>query len=287
MSIGMDSFPLEETHQHKEVHMDPLVVARRWESLFSAPEALTDMGGRGVFYIAGGGLSSLFGAENQLWDRMHAKLRSEGDSLTIAGVTFSGRELELIGEYARAMEADGKLPECIDERLDEDLNDPNHLHVHKGCGAANAAGAAIGEGSVEDELVKIFQENGKMAIYDDMEQHHNSIVINVDLNGSHSAQGDLRESLKADNALSFNASINLGMIEMVAGVEDAVAMLNAMVKWNVQIARNIIGGDHNAAKEHADKTIIVVNTLGTKSPLVEQAKQLIGAVAHEKVLIIA
>jgi hypothetical protein len=266
--------------------MDPQAVVRRWEGIAAIPDSLTDMAEYGVFYIAGGGLPSLFGEENQLWSRMHAKLREQGDTLNIAGVEFSGRELELIGEYARGMEEDGKLPECIDERLDESLDDePNHYHVHKGCGAAGAAGAALGESSVEDELVQIFKEDGKMEIYSDMPHGHESIVINIDLNGSRSPQQELRLSLKDQKALPFNASINLAKIEEIAG-DDSEAMLSALVKWNVQIARNIIGGSHNDAKDFADKTLLVINTTGTKSKMVESAKRFINDVSHDKTIVI-
>lgn len=285
MSLVMDTVP-EITDHTKEVVMDPQAVVRRWEGIAAIPDSLTDMSEHGVFYIAGGGLPTLFGEENQLWSRMHAKLREQGDKLNIAGVEFSGRELELIGDYARAMEDDGKLPECIDERLDESTDDePNHYHVHKGCGAAGAAGAALGEGSVEDELVQIFKEDGKMEIYSDMPHAHESIVINVDLAGSRSPQQELRLSLKDQKALPFNASINLAKIEEIAG-DDSEAMVSALVKWNVQIARNIIGGSHNDAKEFADQTLIVVNTSGATGKLVEVAKSKIESVPHDKTIVI-
>jgi hypothetical protein len=283
MALVMDTVP--ETATNTEVVMDPQVVSRRWETIASMPDTLTDMSEHNVFYIAGGGLPTLFGKENQLWSRMQAKLAEQNDELMIAGVPFNGEELGLIGEYARAMEAEGKLPECIDERLDESLENPNDKHVHVGCGAAGAAGAAIGEGSVEDELVSIFGESGKMPIYADMDKHHDSIVINVDLSGSRTAQGELRSSLKDDKALPFNVSLNLDKIGEIGGDKTA-QMLSALVKWNVQIARNIIGGGHNAAQKLEDKTIIVINTQGAESELLEQAKQRIEEVPHDKTVVI-
>ena len=95
--------------------------------------------------------------------------------------------------------------------------------------------------------------------------------------------GDVREDLKDAKALPFNVSIPLGDVAYW-GIErggDTELLVSTLVKWNVLIARNIIGGEHNTLQGLADNTMIVVDTRRVEENYLYQwTLETIGRVPH-------
>ena len=123
----------------------------------------------------------------------------------------------------------------------------------------------------------------KQEIYADMPDHR-SITILIDFNGANVLLGDERERLRALGSLPFNVSLPAKLIKeyLDQSEVDQDSLLAALVKWNVQIARNIIGGDRNELRPVADKTIFVLDKRGTNEDrlVAEALINLVSAVEH-------
>lgn len=273
-------------------------VYQLWDQVQARPqEWLMDIPGNIVF-VAGGGLPLTFASEDsKIWAAIEAVAEDNTGNITIAGVEFTLRELGLMGDFYRFLKQDGYSLHCIDERLEDDLgNESKQVHEH--CGACAASHAVIGEHldgvHVEDLLLKELGEDvlGKQRIYDSM-PNHDSMSVFVDFQGDEAVIDEAkRTQLRENHSLAFQVSLPVEKIEAFlierGEVEHEQEMLlMALVKWNVQIARNIIGGDHNEMHQFADKTVMVFDQRSvTEHPLVDSFKQLISDVQHAKEVII-
>lgn len=259
------------------------IINKEWDSIVANPDVLTDLSEQNIVFGAGGGLVKRFGDENsEIWKSLEAK--AVDGKTTVAGIEFTTSELATMGSFYRSLGEKGFNFHCIDERLE---GDTNHLHneVHAGCGACAAVGAAAGLENVEDKLLNELDQSVKQEIYGDM-PNHESLVVLVDLGGADVVLGEKRNELKGKKALPFNASIPLQQVADWASETggDGAALVDTMVRWNVQIARNIIGGHHNTLHDSADKTTIVVDARKVgENPLLDSAMTAIENVDHGQI----
>lgn len=274
-----------QANMSQEVQQD---VAQAWGEIVAQPEALTDLSERKVVFVAGGGLPSRFGIEkSEIWQAI-AK-RAENNNIEIAGISFSLEDLTLLGDYYRFLRDDkGMSLHCIDERLVDDVANSSH-EVHDKCGACAAVAAAAGiESKVEDVLLAELHQEAKQGVYEDMPDHE-SMTILVDFHGSDVVLDEKRAELKAKKALPFNVSLPLELISEWAETKggNAEALIKVLVKWNVQIARNIIEGHHNTLHKLAGETIIVTDQrqVGDHS-LLSQAQDAVSSVQHGSMMVI-
>lgn len=259
-------------------------VRTEWQTLVKNPDYLTDLSSQKVMFAAGGGLVTRFGEnESEIWKGL-VEVATDGE-VEVAGVGFSIKELEEMGDFYRYSKERGLCFHCIDERLEGDeecLED----EVHSMCGACAAVGQATGLDGVEDKLCDELEQQTKQEVYEDM-PNHDSMVILVDLNGADVVLGKKREELKEKRALPFNASIPLDRVSQWSegDEEKAKDLISTLVKWNVQIARNIIGGDHNELQGLAKETIIVVDQRKVdRGELLMHAMGELGKVEHGEML---
>jgi hypothetical protein len=90
--------------------------------------------------------------------------------------------------------------------------------------------------------------------------------------------------LRARGGLPFNVSLPAPLLEeyLDQSEVDPDLLLAALVKWSVQIARNIIGDAVNELRPVAGKTLLVVDKRGLDehNPVVRALTQFVLAVAH-------
>lgn len=293
-------FKLEGKPMSKEQTLPNEVktVYQLWEQVQAHPqEWLTDIPGQIVF-VAGGGLPLTFASEDsQIWAAIEKVAGETGGKLSIAGVELSLRELSLMGDFYRFLKQDGYSLHCIDERLEDDLgNEAKQVHEH--CGACAASHAVIGAhldgANVEDLLLKELGEEilGKQRIYSSM-PNHDSIGIYIDFHGDEAViDENKRSQLRNHHALAFQVSLPVNKLEAFlaergTSVAEQEMLLGVLVKWNVQIARNIIGGGHNEMQKFANQTVAIFDQREVKThPLVDSLKELISDVQHDREIVI-
>ncbi|MFZ5376486.1 MAG: hypothetical protein ACOZAN_02340 [Patescibacteria group bacterium] len=192
---------------------------------------------------------------------------------------------------------------CIDERLD---NNRAYLlaEVHGECGACAALQKSLSSflggdiWQVEDKLADEIVAKGctiKQPIFKDMHHLHTSVVIWLSFGSVQVvADDEQRNQLRQTSSLPFRVSLPLFLIKAFLENQlgngqrsfDLDGLLRVLVKWNVQIARNIIGGDHNSLNEFADKTVFVFDQRNVASEdhlLVDKVEQLVAAVEPNEV----
>ena len=266
----------------------------KWELIAAAPEAwLQDMTGK-LAYVAGGGLVLTFGDKSSmLWQAMEAAASQNDGTVFIAGVSFRIDNLSLMGDFYRFLKTLGIKLHCIDERLEDDLTHINS-EVHEHCGACAAAHSFIKEhlevlltqrieekklkgeatttleelleADLEDILIRELGENavGKQKIYKSM-PNHTSLSIFVDLHGDEAIVDEAkRATLRENNELAFQVSLPVALIDtfvekMHLQADEKTTLLETLVKWSVQIARNIIGAQNNL-RDQAQQTVIILDT---------------------------
>ncbi len=298
MSVSGEKEGEVQMQGHDQISSEVITNIRAmWERIKAAPqEWLQDLDGS-LAFVAGGGLPLVFGqSESKIYQAMSQALESNGGDINIAGVVFKEAEIKVLGDFYRFLQQKGYNLHCIDERLEDDLGNEDR-QVHEHCGACAASHAAIekflgGEMHVEDLLLVDLGETkiGKQQIYESM-PHHESLTVFIDFAGDDAIVDEAKRTLLRENhALSFQVSLPEKMIqEFLVQAGDSIkdSFLNALVKWNVQIARNIIGGDHNHLKQHASQTIFVVDKRGTDaSELVFALMNRINEVQHAEKIII-
>ncbi len=273
-------------------------VYQLWEQVQAYPqEWLADIPGQIVF-VAGGGLPLTFASEDsQIWAAIEKVASETGGKLSIAGVEFSLRELGLMGDFYRFLKQDGYSLHCIDERLEDDLgNEAKQVHEH--CGACAAShtviGAHLNGANVEDLLLKELGEEilGKQRIYNSM-PNHDSISIYIDFHGDEAViDENKRTQLRNNHALAFQISLPVNKIEVFlaergTSVAEREMLLGVLVKWNAQIARNIIGGSHNEMQKFANQTVAIFDQREVNThQLVASLKELISDVQHDREIVI-
>lgn len=145
--------------------------------------------------------------------------------------------------------------------------------MHEKCGACAAVEGAVGTiDNVEQVLLAEMEETGvgQQTVYENMPDH-TSMVVLVDLRGDDVVVNtDKRQELQDKKALSFNVSLPLQFVAKFIesnglSAEDSQVLISALVRWNVQIARNIIGGDHNTLQTQAQNTLFVIDQRGVKN----------------------
>ncbi len=266
---------IEEAELSKEV--DPIKIESLWTD-DPGPDSFEDLlATQRIIHVAGGALPAAenFGPMDKLMQM------AESGPVNVAGVEFSQSQLKLIIAFYQWLVKQGYNLHCIDERLVYTEDSDPTISVHDGCGACAAVGATTEEDKVEDKLVAHLGFGHKQTIYAVMNDH-TSIVINVDLDGSRVPMGDTRELFLTENALGFAVSLPVELIKQFiqAQAVDENQLIEALLLWNVQIARNIIGGHHNTAHELAEKTMVIVNEKGIKphTPEAELAKKIAHAI---------
>lgn len=258
---------------------------------------MQDLSGE-IAFTAGGNLTKVFGKpETKVWKGILESAKN--GIIEIAGIRFNTEGLALMGDFYRWLNHQN---ECIDERL-EDIIDSKHAGVHDECGACNAVYTAIAgaidlpEGGMNQlvlqDLGMEFKSENIQPIYQEMKGHHQALCVFVDFHGDEAVVDEAkREELRAINALPFQVSLPVKKIEEFIlarnlNASQADLLLTTLVQWNVQIARNIIGG-HNALSKNADKTLLVADVREVQAhpllPALEaKIKQL---VQHNKMLVI-
>jgi hypothetical protein len=297
MSPGKNSSTVEEAtliqpESSAEFISTPEKVVSVWEKVVQNPDEwlinlLENEVDQRIAFVAGGGLPLLFGAENGLWNDIQLSLQNE--TITIAGIDFTAAELASLGRFYRFMNGAGISLHCIDERC---IDDTNHagIQVHEHCGACAAVAAAIEAriGKKIDVETFVYEhlpndgQNEKQPIHPEMQEAHASMVVLVDLSGADVVKSDARNALRKYDALPFNVSLPLDMIQnyidlFVMPKEEREVeieqLITALVKWNVQIACNIIGDHHNELREHAEEMRIVVDVRETDGPVKDLKKR--------------
>lgn len=254
----------ESDFSQKELVNIGFGVRDQWTAIIKHPARLADLADESVFFAAGGALPIYFGDESfKPWERLVEVANSEG-KIELAGIEFSLEELETMGDFYRFLKEQGFDFLCIDERL-KMVDGRLEGEVHVQCGACAEVGKAIGLPKVEDMLLQAVGYGKKEKIYPDMPEHE-SMVILVDFVRASVALGDLREELKQNQALSFNASIPLEYLCVWEkdGRGNAWGLMQTLIKWNVLLARKIIGGDHNRLRDLADLTMLVADIRGAE-----------------------
>ena len=270
-----------------------------WQAAAENPnEWLQDIPGEIVF-VAGGGLVLAFDNEDsEIWKAIVKAAEINNGFITIAGVNFALKELSLMGDFYRFIRETGYSLHCIDERLADNLS-AVEKQVHEKCGACAASHSAIGEylendNHVEDILLEELGEEilGKQNIYDSM-PNHQSLVVFIDFYGDEAIVDEKnRKKIMEEIALPFQVSLPIFIIKnflKTRGNNDneKEMLLSALIKWNVQIARNIIGGDHNELKEFSDNSLFVIDQRAIEDiPIVSLLRELISDVEHSKEIII-
>ncbi len=187
----------------------------------------------------------LLGQDNELTAEVKKKL-VDGKT-TIAGIEFTGEELSWIGQYYEGINVKNKLKgRCMDERIDETTGTSG---IHVECGAAAATGAVIGKTGVEveDMAVRLTGENHKTGLIDGI-GHHEALTVMVTLGSQpYSLNTNKYNEAREHAALPFHTFIDLQEIDSFAQAHkvDRVAVFKALLKWNPQIAFNIMQGNHN------------------------------------------
>lgn len=266
-------------------------VRGRWQQLAQHPERLQTPANRLVF-AAGGGLPLIFGKQDSaIYQRISAQAEANNNQVVIAGETFSKQELEALGEYYRFLRKQGLILHCIDERLAGD----HEGCVHDECGACAAVEASIGlrGASVEDMLLAELQQQdlGKQAIHEGMSSHDSSVIL-IDLTGQVAVtDAELVRELKNHSSLPFQVSLSVQKIEQFLQQRPLVEqdlLLQALVKWNVQIARNIVGGHHNLQQPIAERTTLVINKhdIDPENQIMTMLLSKIAQISHQAEIVI-
>lgn len=283
----IEGVPMNEPKENLSAEVQEMYNA--WDEMAQYPELLTDLSEKNVVFAAGGGLPSRFGVEeSEIWQAL-SRNAQEG-IVQVAGINFTLDDLALIGDYYRFLRDEKNFAlHCIDERLVDDVAHGS-TEVHDKCGACAAIAAAGGiQGNVEDILLAELGQESKQGVYDDMPDHE-SLSILVDFHGADVVLGKKREELKAQKALPFNVSIPLEYVAQWAESrgQQAADLLPILAQWNVQIARNIIGGHHNTLHAEADKAQIITDQRGEDgNPLLEPALAAVSAVPHGRLVAIS
>jgi len=138
---------LEEARQGYDMKntlsKEAAVIHQQWEEIATKPqEWLQDIEGQLVF-VAGGGLPLTFGSpDSEIWRSIESAAEKNGETINIAGISFTLAELRIMGDFYRFTKESGYSLHCIDERLEDDLGSLNN-QVHEHCGACAASHAAI------------------------------------------------------------------------------------------------------------------------------------------------
>lgn len=222
------------------------------------------------FRAAFGDGIGLFGGKNLIWDRLNIKGKTDYNSnLEIAGVNFTIGELKSIGDFykylVKTYQAKGV---CIDERIDLNAKH-NDSGIHEHCGAAAAIGQVIGTTGDQVENIakeKLF-EDYKAELITGMEKEHESLSVLIDFTENfYNLNPNQNNKLRNNAALPFQISLPLKAVESFANKHHMSApdLLHSLLKWNLQIAINIMKGDHNAYHDVVKDNHkgIIVTTIG-------------------------
>jgi len=290
----------EKERRMKEVEKSHAYSKNIAEDPDSYLEAYKD-GQRKIGFAAGGGLVKEFGKkESKIWQAMESTANNLGSKLSVAGIEFSINELGLMGDFYRWL-ADTKNVtfHCIDERLVED-GAHAHVEVHCECGACNAINAALSveaatallgdENRLEDVLYTELAKGNKdipekQQLLTGMENDHESLSIYVNLS---TTPRDIAAAKKAEAQEAFGLpfSVWLPIEYMVEYIEDVLnikenatgyyekldELTSVLVRWNVQIAQNIIGGHHNLLAHSSSSSVLLVDARQVNNGADEQSK---------------
>jgi len=265
----------EERHPHgitierkKDMH-DQLVTDKLWAGIRQNPGQYIDTEKfADSSFMAGGGLALLFvedanGKSNLLREKIK-KYYETNETAEIAGVPFTQKELELLGNYAHFIGAKASL--CMDERLktsgcgdEEDIP-----YVHESCGAINAVATTFAvQGVTVEEINELLREKRKeeqdgkeqgpdLPIYPDMPLHEVTKIL-VYLTSGKAISEQVKAELKQNQGLPFQISLSVEKIQQFVDKYGANRkdLIKALVKFGPGIALEIAKGHHNALHEIA------------------------------------
>jgi hypothetical protein len=231
-----------------------------------------------ILHFSGGGLILLFGdaaTQNQIWSGLVEAAAKNRGNVEIFGVSFSLSELSMLGDFARFAYGLGYKFHCIDERLDEDGQHDDCL-IHESCGAIGAVQEAIfvatgGKTDVEAEAMETFQQPVEQHFASEMSatRHETAtIYVTYGTNGQ-CIQPKLRTQIREQNALPMNVTIPIELMAKFVKARNGVVSLKSLqelvVKWNIGIARKVIGDEHNSLSEMAKEVgvLLVSDVSGT------------------------
>jgi hypothetical protein len=264
-------------HHHEEIRNAQEAAAilegvdKQWNTVRENPtEYLEAEKFKNTIFTAGGGLPLLYGnTESAVWQKL-ASVFAEKGSIEVAGVKFSQSDLELLGGFYRWLKNDKQKAlsqVCIDERVDLEAyaTESDLPHTHEGCGAVAGTAGAMGI-SAEELLTSVQMESGDqqgkiIPLRKEMVHQHTSLKIYVNTaNDGRAIKIEKREELEKQKALPFHVSIPVELAREYAKGDAQVLqdLLSVLVRWNVQIAQNIISG-HSELQDLSSKTGIEVD----------------------------
>ncbi|PIY68553.1 hypothetical protein COY90_05335 [Candidatus Roizmanbacteria bacterium CG_4_10_14_0_8_um_filter_39_9] len=214
-----------------------------WKEQSTNPQVLVQ--NHRQYGTAFGNGATLLGSENEFSTEVKNKLIDR--KTTIAGVEFSEDELTWIGQYYDGLNEElGMKGRCMDERIDENKGTSG---IHGQCGAAAATGAVIGKTGVEveDIAMRLTGENHKTGLIEGL-HHHEALTVMVTFGKQPYSLDTARYAeARANAALPFHTFIDVEEVDAFAKTNglNRVDVFNALLKWNPQIAINIMIGNHN------------------------------------------
>lgn len=187
--------------------------------------------------------------------------------VTIAGVEFTANEINWIGQYyASIAKNKGLTGACMDERLDESKD--VKTGIHKECGAAAAISQLTHttENPITGETIEnlLMADLGvansqKTGLIDNM-KHHEAFTFMMTFGPQpYSVDPAKYDNVRAEAALPFHTFVSVEDVARFAQENniDKVEVFKALVKWNAQIAINIMKGDHNHYKDEVAKNGVI------------------------------
>lgn len=206
----------------------------------------------------------LLGADNELSADVKAHLVN--GKANVAGAELTGEELTWIGQYYAGIDKKHNMKgRCMDERIDERKGTSG---IHDECGAAGAIGAVVGKSGkeVEDIAVRLTGEDHKMGLIDGI-GHHEAVTVMVQLGKQpYSLDTGKYDEARENAALPFHTFIDVEEVASFAKEHglNRVDVFKALLKWNPQIAINIMTGSHNHYQDVAKEkgVIAVLDTRG-------------------------
>jgi hypothetical protein len=204
----------------------------------------------------------LFSDENKLTEMINKS--AIDDHFSIAGVKFTIQELKHIGGFYKYLQevGYGKI-KCMDERIDLDAEHADS-GIHEHCGAAGGIGASCNNKSgveIEDIACQLTNEKDKAEIIKGME-HHEALAIKIDLsNELYDVKPGMNPKLRDNAALPFHISLPLEHITKYTNNNHLTIdnVLLSLLRFNVQIAVNIIKNNHNIYQQHAQEGIVITS----------------------------
>lgn len=267
----------------------------------------------GLVNLAGGGLLPLLGdPKSDIWAAMTDIFETD-EEIEIAGISFTKAQLELLGDFSRYLRDEKEISFiCIDDRLmpGAEGHDPKNCSIHEGCGAAGAIEKAISQSvrfisagsTVADMALSELGQVNKQKLVKGMEGAHETSTILVTFDPQALVVKPERfDKFREEKALPMNVTIPLQLIESYIAHRDLLdektnhnslreALLNVLFKWNVDIAKAVIGNKAHNNDGGTSNVLVVAHTplsLGQQPLDVLHSKLIDNSHTHDRYFIIS